>query len=133
MAGYHLTDDQFIESWRKIGSPQKFAKEHGLDVRSVYNRRRSIENRLNISLPSLEDQRYTPLKKLEQVIGNARRGMDMEKGRVIVFSDAHFWPDDYTTAYKALLEVIKEFKPKVVIAELNDVTAENGMYGQAAI
>jgi hypothetical protein len=42
--------------------------------------------------------------------------MDMEKGRVIVFSDAHFWPDDYTTAYKALLEVIKEFKPKVVIA-----------------
>ena len=40
----------------------------------------------------------------------------MEKGRVVVFSDAHFWPDDYTTAYKALLEIIKEFKPKVVVA-----------------
>ena len=63
MAKYFLTDDQFIESWKKIGSPHKFAKEHGLDVRSVYNRRRSIESRLNIKLPTLEDQRYSPLKK----------------------------------------------------------------------
>jgi len=39
-----------------------------------------------------------------------------KKGRVVVFSDAHFWPDDYTTAYKALLMIIKEFKPKVVVA-----------------
>ena len=29
MAGYHLTDEQWIESWNKIGSPHKFAKEHG--------------------------------------------------------------------------------------------------------
>ena len=116
MAKYFLTDDQFIESWKKIGSPHKFAKEHGLDVRSVYNRRRSIESRLNISLPTLDDQRYTPLKKIDQVIGNARRGIEMEKGRVVVFSDAHFWPDEVTTAYKALLMIIKEFRPKVVIA-----------------
>jgi predicted phosphodiesterase len=113
---YFLTDDQFIESWRKIGSPHKFAKEHKLDVRSVYNRRRSIESRLNISLPTLDDQRYAPIKKIDQVIGNARRGIEMEKGRVVVFSDAHFWPDEVTTAYKALLIIIKEFRPKVVIA-----------------
>lgn len=116
MTKYFLTDDQFIESWRKIGSPHKFAKEHKLDVRSVYNRRRSIESRLNISLPTLDDQRYSPIKKIDQVIGNARRGIEMEKGRVVVFSDAHFWPDEVTTAYKALLMIIKEFKPKVVIA-----------------
>ena len=116
MAGYYLTDEQFIESWRKIGSPHAFAKEHKLDVRSVYNRRRSIESRLGIELPTLKDQRFSPLKRIEQVIGNARRGINLEKGRVVVFSDAHFWPDEYTTAYKALLEIIKEFKPKVVIA-----------------
>ena len=116
MTRYYLTDDQFIESWLKIGSPQKFAENHSMDVRSVYNRRRSIESRLKIKLPTLEDSRASPLKKLEQVIGNARRGIEMEKGRVVVFSDAHFWPDDYTTAYKALLMIIKEFRPKVVIA-----------------
>jgi predicted phosphodiesterase len=116
MAAYFLTDDQFIASWQELGSPHAFAQKHKMDVRSVYNRRRSIESRLNIKLPTTKDQRYSPLRKLEEVIGNARRGITMEKGRVVVFSDAHFWPDDYTTAYKALLEIIKEFKPKVVVA-----------------
>jgi hypothetical protein len=41
--------------------------------------------------------------------------MEIEKGRVIVFSDAHFWPDITTTAYKALLECIKEFKPTAIV------------------
>jgi len=113
---YFLTDDQFIEEWRKLKSPIVFAQKHGMDVRSVYNRRRSIEARHNIALPTLDDKRQSPLTKLEQVLGNARRGITMEKGRVVVFSDAHFWPDDYSTAYKALLKIIKEFKPKVVVA-----------------
>ena len=87
-----------------------------MSVRAVYNRRRSIESRLKVNLPTLNDQRCDPLKKLQQTPGNARRGIEMEKGRIVVFSDAHFWPDDYTTAYKALLKIIKEFKPKVVVA-----------------
>ena len=116
MQGYHLTDDQFIEEWRKIGSPEIFSKTHKMTVRSVYNRRRSIEVRNNIQLPTLNDTRFDPVKKLQQTQGNARRGIEMEKGRVVVFSDAHFWPGDYTTAYKALLMIIKEFKPKVVVA-----------------
>lgn len=116
MAGYYLTDDQFIAEWRKIGSPERFAQKHQMNVRAVYNRRRSIETRLRIELPTLNDARIDPLKKLQQTPGNARRGIDMEKGRVVVFSDAHFWPGDYTTAFKALLMIIKEFKPKVVVA-----------------
>jgi predicted phosphodiesterase len=116
VGSYYLTDDQFIEEWQKIGSPEIFAKTHGMSVRSVYNRRRSIEMRLRIQLPTLNDTRCDPLKKLQQTPGNARRGIEMEKGRVVVFSDAHFWPGDYTTAYKALLKIIKEFKPKVVVA-----------------
>jgi len=116
MTHYWLTDDQFIAEWRKIGSPEVFAKTHGMAVRSVYNRRRSIEMRLKVELPTVNDSRLSPLKKLQQTPGHARRGIEMEKGRVVVFSDAHFWPDDVSTAYKALLMIIKEFKPKVVVA-----------------
>ena len=116
MSNYYLTDDQFIAEWHKIGSPEIFAAKHGMAIRSVYNRRRSIEARQKIALPTLNDTRYNPLKKLQQTPGHARRGIEMEKGRVVVFSDAHFWPGDYTTAYKALLMIIKEFKPKVVVA-----------------
>lgn len=116
MAGYYLTDAEFIKEWKILSSPIKFASKHCMDVRSVHNRRRSIEARHQISLPTLKDSRYVEPKKLEQTVGHARRGIEMEKGRVVVFSDAHFWPDDYTTAYQALLIIIKEFQPKVVVA-----------------
>lgn len=115
MPSYFLSDEEFIAEWKKIGSPQKFATAHKMDVRSVYNRRRSIESRLQIELPTFSDDRVSIEKKIAQTEGHTRRGMDIEKGRVIVFSDAHFWPDITTTAYKALLEVIKEFKPTAIV------------------
>ena len=115
MAGYYLSDEEFIAEWKKIGSPLLFAKTHGMVERAVYNRRRSIETRHNIELPSFGDHRVNPIKKIQQTEGHIRRGFDLEKGRVIVFSDAHFWPDHTTTAFKALLESIKEFNPSVVV------------------
>jgi hypothetical protein len=115
MAGYYLSDDDFIKEWKKIGSPEQFARIHKQNIRSVYNRRRSIETRLGIELPSFNDARITIEKKILQTEGHTRRGINIEKGRVIVFSDAHFWPDITTTAFKALLESIKEFKPTAII------------------
>ena len=114
--GYYLTDDQFIEEWLKLGSPQRFADKHKLNIRSVFNRRRVVETRKGIELPTFNDARANTLTKLQQTPGHSRRGIDLEKGRVVVFSDAHFWPDEISTAYKALLLIIKEFKPKVVVA-----------------
>ena len=115
MAGYYLSDEEFIEQWNKLGSPLIFAKTHGMVERAVYNRRRSIETRLGITLPSFNDTRLDAYKKTQQTVGNTRRGMEIEKGRVIVFSDAHFWPDDTTTAFKALLECIKEYRPTAIV------------------
>jgi len=112
---YHLSDEEWIAVWKECGSAVVMATKIGVSQRSVYNRRRSIEARHKIELPSVDDQRFDQLKKIAQTTGHTRRGMDIEKGRVIVFSDAHFWPDDTTTAFKALLEMIKEFKPTAVV------------------
>ena len=112
---YHLSDEEWIATWKECGSAVVMATKIGVSQRSVYNRRRSIEARHKIELPSVDDQRFDQLKKIAQTTGHTRRGMDIEKGRVIVFSDAHFWPDDTTTAFKALLEMIKEFKPTAVV------------------
>jgi predicted phosphodiesterase len=116
MAGYYLTDAQWIESWNKIGSPTDFAKVNNIALRNVYARRRTLEAKHGINLDTFASQNPAYLKKVQQTPGHARRGVDMEKGRVVVFSDAHFWPDEVTTAYKALLLIIKEFKPQVVVA-----------------
>lgn len=112
---YHLTDEEWIAIWRECNSAIKMSQKTGITERAIYNRRRSIEQRHKISLPSLDDQRLDPLKKIAQTTGHTRRGMDIEKGRVIVFSDAHFWPDETTTAFKALLEMIKEFRPTAIV------------------
>jgi predicted phosphodiesterase len=116
MAGYWLSDEEWIESWNKTGSPSEFASLHGIAIRNVYNRRRALENRLGISLPTFASTNPAYASKVQQTPGNARRGTNIEKGRVVVFSDAHFWPGEVTTAYKALLMIIKEFRPKVVVA-----------------
>ena len=116
MGGYYLTDDQFIEEWQLLGSALKFSQKHQMSERAVYNRRRSIETRLNLTLDAFNDQRFDPTKKIFETAGHARRGRELEKGHVITFGDCHFWPEvSYTTAYKALIELIKEFKPKVVV------------------
>ena len=115
MGNYYLLDEEFIEEWHKIGSPLTFAKVHGMSERAVYNRRRSIEMRLGITLPTFNDTRINAFTRTQETVGNTRRGMEIEKGRVIVFSDAHFWPDQTTTAFKALLEAIKEYKPTAIV------------------
>jgi len=87
MSGYHLTDEQFIEEWNKLGSPGLFAEKHKLNPRSVMNRRRSIECRHGVKLPTFNSQRQELIiNRMEQTPGNARRGIEMEKGRVVVSS-----------------------------------------------
>jgi predicted phosphodiesterase len=122
MSGYYLTDDQWIKSWSELGSPQEFAKVNNIAIRNVYSRRRLLESKYGIKLPTFAsknpayDKNIPPMRKIEQTPGQSRRGTTLEKGRVVVFSDAHFWPDDVSTAYKALLLIIKEFKPSIIVA-----------------
>jgi len=122
MAGYHLTEAEFIAEWNNSPSAQDMADKIGINVRNLLKRRRAIESRNNITLVAKgggqDKLKYQniPISRVDETPHNTRRGTQMERGRVVVFSDAHFWPDDYTTAYKALLMIIKEFRPKVVIA-----------------
>jgi len=111
-----FSDDEFIKIWNELGSPTLVAQKIKMNPRSVMARRKSIELRLGIELPTFNSQRIVKtLKKIEQTPHNVRRGIDVDKvKRVIVFSDAHF-TDTTTTAFKALLIMIKEFKPQVII------------------
>jgi predicted phosphodiesterase len=121
-----VTDEYFIQLWHEYKSPSKLAKVLEVDITAVYRRRRSIEKRHNLKLDSIEptvkyefrpEQEKAKLQaKLDETRLNVRRGSNIENGRVIIFSDAHFYPDTETTAYLGLLEAIKEFKPEIIIA-----------------
>jgi predicted phosphodiesterase len=112
------SDDDFIALWKKLGSPTLVGKELGVNPRTALTRRRNLEIRYKIELPthnSQRDEKKEKPKKIDLAAHNVRRGIDIDKvKRVIVFSDAHF-TDTTTTAFKALLMMIDTFKPEVII------------------
>jgi len=46
----------------------------------------------------------------------ARVSLHIENGCAIIFSDAHYWPNEETTAHRALVRAVKEFMPRILIA-----------------
>jgi hypothetical protein len=56
MAGYHLTDDEWIASWKTIGSPVKFSQKHNISIRNVMARRRALETRHGITLDTFASE-----------------------------------------------------------------------------
>jgi len=110
-----ISDEEFAEIWRRLGSPQLVAQAVGCNLRNVYYRRNRVEQKLGIVLPSFRKDQTNRLQ-----VALPKRGFrHIIKARnavIPIFSDAHFWPGEArSTAYLALLEVIREFKPEHVI------------------
>ena len=100
-----ITDAEFLELWEAHRSIAKISKITGMAERALHERRRKIEGRHGVQLIAQKND-------VTKALGNISLGL--ENGTVIVFSDAHF-NGRRTTAFKALLWLIDELKPKVVI------------------
>lgn len=111
-----VSREEFINIWSRFGSASKVAKCLDVSERSVLNRRRRIEQDTNQPLISFNDrsQAYSNVQPIQTSLNKIELGILNQT--IIVFSDAHFWPGEYTTAYKGLLWAIKELKPHVVIS-----------------
>lgn len=131
--GYFISDDEFIAKWQENPSPSAMAQKLGVNVRNIMARRRSIEIRHKIELPTdlsykinknkelveksrieRQKQKEKLQERLDATQHSVRRGIELEKGRVIIFSDAHF-TEYTTTGFKALLKFIEHFKPVAII------------------
>jgi len=117
MAKYDL--DDFVRVWKETGGrAYKVAEIINARPPTVYMLRNKAEKRFGIQLPSAGDSGFTrgdagqePNDYLQRV------PIDGFTGTCIVFSDAHFWPNrSKTLAHQALLEIIKETKPKLIVA-----------------
>ena len=109
-----ITDAEFIELWNTHKSAYILADILKLSVPNIYRRRRNIEDRYKIKLPSKNSVgKYEHLQTAH--LHPQRLDMGILNGQVIVFSDAHFWPTIRTTAFQSLLHFIKVIKPKAVV------------------
>lgn len=114
-----ITDQQFIALWKDTGGRAKLVAEAmGVLIRNVYDRRGKIERRYTITLASAGDNNQ-PGRGDAGSTGNSyleRLTIDGFTGAVVVFSDAHYHPGvGSTVAHKALVEVVRDLKPKMVV------------------
>jgi hypothetical protein len=110
------TDVEFIKLWGELQSASAIAQHLGIATRAVFLRRRWIEEHYKVKLGASDHRgakydlkrpkSFSPLKQIN---------LGIEDGVVLVFSDAHFIPQQRSTAFKGLLWAIQEFKPKAVI------------------
>jgi hypothetical protein len=100
-----LSDAEFLELWEAHRSVAKIAKITGMAERALHERRRSIEGKHGVQLIAQKND-------VTKALGNINLGL--ENGTVIVFSDAHF-NGRRTTAFKALLWLLDELKPSVLV------------------
>lgn len=112
------TADEFVAAWKAArGSPSQVARNLGLSVRAVYERRRTLESKGY----TLESNPQTATQNSKSPYSQAwsyprEKTAEVIDGQIVIFSDAHFWPGEKTVANIALIEVIKQLKPVMIIA-----------------
>ena len=111
MPARKVTDEQLLEALRKTRSPTKLAAEFGVTARAITTRMRNVG-----VAPALhaKDAQGVPTKAMiERSIG--RISTTITDGRAVIFSDAHFQPDCISTANRALLKLLPQLRPALVV------------------
>lgn len=109
-----VTDGEFIAAWKRLASPALVSKALGLDIRNVYKRRDRIEQAHGILLETVTDDKGGRPKVLVPKLG-FRAMQEKISGTVIIGSDGHFWPGERSAAFAAMVELIKELRPSMII------------------
>lgn len=103
-----ITEERFIEVFKRLGSPSKVARELGIAERVVQTRRNRLVAR-GFDLPT-----HSPGNAPVRIQAGVAQ-LRIDNGVVIVGSDAHFWPDMRTAAFRGLLWACRELKPSAVV------------------
>jgi hypothetical protein len=106
-----VSDEEFLEAWKTLGSATAISKVSGQDLRGVQKRRAALEKKYGIALTAKDPRNGIPRVSAAY----ERKHLGILNGTVLVFSDAHFWPGIRTTAFEGLLWAIKELKPVAIV------------------
>jgi hypothetical protein len=111
MVARTFTDEQLLDALRETKSPTKLAARFGISARAMVTRMRAVGV---APAKHAKDAQGVPTKAMvERSIG--RISTTITDGRAVIFSDAHFQPDCISTANRALLKLLPELRPSVVV------------------
>jgi hypothetical protein len=111
MVARTFTDEQLLDALRETKSPTKLAARFGISARAMVTRMRAVGV---APAKHAKDAQGVPSKAMvERSIG--RISTTITDGRAVIFSDAHFQPDCISTANRALLRLLPELRPALVV------------------
>jgi hypothetical protein len=115
-----VSQDDFIAAWNRLGNPTAVAKETGLGIRTVQERRARLQAQ-GITLKTIATSPQYEAQVPPHIRGDGwtfprEKRMEIFTGCAVIFSDAHYWPGAATVAHRALIAVIRAIKPRAVFA-----------------
>ena len=108
--GQIIPDALFVEEFALLGAGG-MARKYGLNEKGIYDRRRRIEVREGKAL--VPPTRGGHVQQLDRHPAAVKIGI--QDGHVLIGSDSHYLPGSVSTAHNAFLEFAREYKPKVII------------------
>lgn len=122
MSALQITDEELVSAWQKNPSVARLLSilKGRISERRLRQRVRDLR-KAGVKLPSRDSRspafdrtRWESIREA-RVNYDARIDVSIESGTIIVGSDAHFWPGDRSTAFRAFIKFIREMRPRIVV------------------
>lgn len=112
----NFTDQQFINVWDKFKSTTEVAKDLKISEANVRARRRRIEKKYMITLPTF-DILHRKIYDQTMLITADRVEVKLQikDGIILVAGDQHYWPESIPVMHKAFVYLAKKIKPFAII------------------
>lgn len=108
----NLSDSEFIAVWKKYPSSTKMAEYLGVTGQTIRKRRRKLEQKHNIRIPTIDDQKRPRYDQSMLVTADRIEvKLKITDGVVIVAGDQHYWPGTAPVMHRAYCYLSKKFKP----------------------
>lgn len=105
-----IEDAEFWAAYECNPSPTAMSRRLGITVRAVQDRlRRHGVAGMDGTPANISNRIIAKLK------ASGRVEVEVTNGKIVIFSDAHYWPGYISTAHRALLKVIAAEKPSVIV------------------
>lgn len=106
-----IGDEEFLALFVRFGGPET-ARQMGISLRNVYKRRQVLERKLDTRI--LGPNPSNSYNTRAEVSYPSRLPFQLLDGVLIAGSDAHYWPDEISTAHRGLVHLTRELQPKLV-------------------
>jgi len=101
--------DEFVALLYEHGSSYKVGKVLGIDPTSVIQRRKWIEEQLQVELPKGRPEVWRAQAHRRHI------DWEIENGSIIIGGDAHCWPEIFGVAMTGFVDFSRRFKPEYTI------------------